>query len=438
MLLLCFTAREAWAQQHVSFIRDAEIESIIRRWSTPVFEAAGLDADAVRIYLVNDPRLNSFVAGGQNVFIHTGLLLRSENANQVIGVIAHETGHIAGGHLARTQEALRNASIESIITTVLGVAAAALGGGKAAGAIFGGGATLAQRSFLQYSVAQEAAADKAALTFLDRTGQSARGLYDFFKILEEEDQLSPSRQDPYLRTHPLTRNRMEAVADFLRHSKYSNAKEPPEYADMHRRMKAKLEGFLWPPEKTLGTYRADDNSIAARDARAIAYYRIPDLKRALPLIDGLIRDEPKNPWFHELKGQMLFENGRGDEALGPYREALKLAPHQPLLEIELARVEIESGDPALNHEALSHLNEAARVEDRNPGVWRLLAIAYGRDNKLGMSALSLAEQGMAEGDYKMAREQATRAAEMLKPGTPGRIRAEDLKASARLAEKDRE
>jgi predicted Zn-dependent protease len=419
--------RQALAQDSISFIRDAEIETTIRQYATPLFTAAGLDAAAIHIYLVNDNTINAFVAAGQNLFINTGLLMRSQTANQVVGVIAHETGHIAGGHLARSQEAMRNATIKGILAMVLAAGAAAASGGQGAGGVLVGASGVAQRSFLQYSVEQEAKADQAGLSFLEATGQSAKGLLDFFRILEGEELLSATRQDPYLRTHPLTRDRINYVAERVAVSRFSAVPDTPAFAEAHRRMVAKLAGFTNPPAQTLAKYKESDTSMAARYARAVAYYRIPDMAKALPQIDGLIRDEPKNPYFQELKGQMLFENGRLADALGPYEEAVRLQPDAPLLRIELAQVQIEADKPELNKRALANLKEAVRFEDQNGTAWHFLAVAYGRENDIGMSSLSLAEEAMTQGDKKLAEQQATRAALLLKPGTPGRLRAEDLK-----------
>jgi predicted Zn-dependent protease len=420
--------RTASAQQSINFIRDAEIESTIRQFVSPVFTAAGLDASAIRIYLVNDPRLNAFVAGGQNLFLNTGLLMRSQSPNQVVGVAAHETGHIAGGHLARTQEALRNATIQSIIAMVLGAAASAAARG--AGGLLTGGSGVGERSILQYSVEQEAKADQAGLRFLDATGQSAKGLLQFFRILEGEELLSATRQDPYLRTHPLTRQRIEYVQEHVDHSRFSDVPDKPEFIEMHKRMVAKLNGFLNPPAQTLAKYKESDTSVAARYARAVAYYRIPNMAKALPAIDSLIAQEPKNPYFHELKGQMLFENGKVAEAIAPYEEAVRLQPDSALLRVELGQVQIESGDPALNRRALSNLSEGVRIEPDNSMGWHFLAIAYGHENDIGMSALALAEEAQIVGDKKLAVQQATRATQLLKAGTPARLRAEDLKRLA--------
>ncbi len=250
-------------------------------------------------------------------------------------------------------------------------------------------------------------------------------------MLEGEELIAAVRQDPYLRTHPLTSQRIDYVADFVSRSPWSHAQDKPEFIEMHRRMLAKLNGFLEPPSKVLTDYKESDTSVAARYARAIAYYRVPNLAKAVPLIDGLIRDEPRNPYFYELKGQMLFENGHVADALAPYEEASRLAPDQPLLRIELAQVEIESGKPELNKSALANLKEAVRFEDRNSQAWHFLAVAYGRENDFGMAALAGAEEAMTEGDKALAIQQANRAIHYLKPGTPARLRAEDLRDQAR-------
>jgi len=426
-LIALAVPRMAFADEP-GLIRDAEIEGAIRTFVTPIFTAAALDAAAVHIYLINDPRINSFVAGGQNVFINTGLITRSDNPNQIIGVIAHETGHIAGGHLARSQEEMRNDTIKGIIAMVLGAGVAAAGRGQGAGAVLPGGFGVAQQSFLQYSIEQESRADQAALKFLDATHQSAQGLLDFFRKLEGEEFLSAARQDPYLRTHPLTSQRIDVVANAVSHSRYSNVADKPEYVEMHKRMLAKLIGFISPPSQVLAKYKESDNTVASRYARAVAYYRIPNLAKALPLIDGLLKDEPNNPYFHELKGQMLFENGRVADALPSYEGSVRLAPDSALLRVELAQVQIETGRPELNKNAIANLNEAIRYEDRNGQAWHFLAVAYGREQDFGMASLAGAEAAMADGDRRLAIQQANKAIQLLKPGSASRLRAEDIKA----------
>ena len=243
--------RQAAADQ-ISFIRDAEIESIIRGWWTPIIRAAGLDPEAVHIYIVNDPTLNSFVAGGQNLFINTGTLLKSQTANQVVGIMAHETGHIAGGHLSRTDQAMHNATIASIIAMVAAAAVGAVGHNPdAAAAGMAGGMGVGERSFMSFSVTQEASADHAAMTFLDRAHMSARGLLEFFEILQQDELMSGQHEDPYLRDHPLTQERVNYVREHVEHSPWSNVTDPPEWVEQHKLMKAKLEAFLSAPSQML-------------------------------------------------------------------------------------------------------------------------------------------------------------------------------------------
>ncbi|HYM71479.1 MAG TPA: M48 family metalloprotease [Stellaceae bacterium] len=413
-------------------LRDAEIENDIRTLATPIWRVAGLEPSGVGVYIVNDGQLNSFVAGGQAIFLNSGLILRAQTPNQLIGVIAHETGHIAGGHVLRSLEAMKNAGIEQIIAMVAGLGAAIAGGN---GAPLVAAAGVGQRAFVQFSVSQEATADHAALNFLDRSGQSSRGLLQFFEILQAGEPLTGEPTDPWARTHPLTIERINYIRHHVETSRYSNAPEPAGFVDLLKRIKVKLHAFLDDPSATLRAYPESDQSADARYARAIAYYRIPKLDRALPIVDGLIRDFPSNPYYRELKGQMLFENGRVREAIGPYEQAVKLAPQAPLIRISLAQTYVESNDPALNKRAIAYLNDATRVEGREGYVWRLLATAYGRDNQLGMAALSLAEEALANGKKKDALQQGQRAKQLLKRNTPPYDRAEEIRREAELLEK---
>src|SRR5215471_18839787 len=347
-----------------TYIRDTEIEADIQAMMAPIWKVAGLDPNALHIYLIQDKQLNSFVAGGQNEFINTGLILRAKTPNQLIGVLAHETGHIAGGHLTRFQDAVRNASIEGIIALVVGAAATVAAKGSGGGAAMLPAEGVAERAFMQYSITQEASADHAAMTFLDASGQSARGLLEFFQVLQGEELLSGVREDPYLRSHPLTSQRIEYVRNHVEHSRFSDVPDSAANIEMLKRIKVKLGAFTSPPSTTLAAYPDKDQSVLARYARAIAYYRIPKLDKALPIIDGLIRDYPNDPYFRELKGQMLFENGRITDAIQPYEEAVRLAPSAALLRISLAQTYIESSDPKMNKRAIAFLNDALRTEDK--------------------------------------------------------------------------
>ena len=420
-------AHRAAARDGPTAIRDTEIENDIRTLASPVWRAAGLSPGDVGIYLVNDPQINSFVAGGQAIFVNTGLILRAENTNQLIGVIAHETGHITGGHVFSSREAMHNASIETIIAMVLAAGASVAGH---SGAPMLGAMGVGQSAYLRFSIAQEATADHAALNYLDHACLSARGLLRFFEILQSNELLSGARGDQWTSTHPLTAQRIEYLRDHVEHARCSGAPDRPGSAELMRLIQAKLHAFLDPPSTTLAAYPPSDTSEIARYARAIAYYRMPALDKALPATDALIRDFPNNPYYRELKGQMLFENGRIREAIGPYEAAVHLAPSAPLLRIALSQTYIETHDPALNRRAIAYLNDASREEGHDSDIWHFLAVAYGRDNQVGMAALSLAEGALAEGKKKDAMQQATRAKQLLTRNTPPYSRAEDIHREA--------
>jgi len=412
-------------------IRDAEIEATIRAYADPLFRAAGLDAAAIKVHLLQDDRINAFVAPGMNMFINTGLLMRADRPNQVIGVIAHETGHIAGGHLVRIQDELHNATVESIAALLLGVGAgiATGNGGIGAGAALLG-QSIATRDLLKYSRTQEASADQAGMTFLDATHQSSRGMLEFFEKLEGEEYLLGGNQDPYVQTHPLTRDRIDSVAAHVAKSPYSDAKDSPELIEKHQRLLAKLRGFLWPLDRVLLTYPLTDTSVPARYARSIAYFRVSRLKEALAQIDSLIQEQPDDPFFLEQKGQFLFQNGRLADALPLYQQAADLKPREALIRQELGWVQLETEQPQLVKPSIINLEFASHVESNDPTTWQLLAVAYGRDGQLAMSALAQAEQAMASGNKKEARAQARRALKGLPSGSAGWLRANDIVSAA--------
>ena len=417
---------EAGAQK-LSFIRDAEIERSIRAFAAPLFRAAGLQPDAVEVYLIKDDQINAFVAGGQKLFLNTGLIMRTQNAGQLIGVIAHEAGHIAAGHLVRIGNALNDTSAQSILATVLGVAAGVASGRTDVGQVVAlGGQSMAQRSFLQYSRTQEASADQAALGLLDATNQSAEGLLEFFEILGDQDLVAPRHQDPYVRTHPLNRDRISAVAHHVRTSPATRAPPNQAFAAMHARMRAKLVAFLKPFQVALRHYPESDSRLEARYARAIAHYRRSDLPRALAQIDGLIAESPADPYFHELKGQALFESGRVAESLPSLRRAVKLAPRAAPIRLLLARAQIESKEPAQMDGAVENLRHALQTEPRNAFAWRQLGIAYGLKGDQGNSSLALAEAALLQGKPRDAAFHAGRAQSVLPKGSGAWLKAGDL------------
>lgn len=421
----------AAAQRQLSLVRDAEIESTIRHYAEPLFQVAGVSPQAVSIYLVSDPSINAFVAGGQNLFIHTGLLLNARDAGELIGVIAHETGHIAGGHIARGQDAIEAAQRTAILTTLLGVAAAiASGDGRAGAAIVSGGLTAAERGFLSYTRSMENAADQAAASYLDRVGMSSAGLLDFFERLEDQELLPASRQVEYVRTHPLTRDRIDFLRAHVARSRFSDAPLPEDFRERFARMQAKLQGFLH-PRIALQRFEADDPDPAVQYGRAIALYRQGQIEPALSTMERLLAVEPNNPYFNEVVGQILLENGRVAEARSYYQRAIRELPNEPLLLVALAQTKLAGDGAADLQGAIDDLTRAvAQPRGNMPIAWRLLATAYGRAGDLGMSAVALAEEALAQGNYETAQQQAQRALQNVARGSPGWLRAQDIRRVA--------
>ncbi len=418
--------------ESLNLISDAEIQHTIRTFAEPIFTAAGLSTESVQVHIVNNRSLNAFVAGGQRIFIFTGLLTEADTPEQIMGVIAHETGHIAGGHLVRSQEAVRAATVQSVIGMLIGAAAIASGGGagNAGVGVLAGGAQLGQQSLLQYSRTQEAVADQAGLKFLTESGISGRGLLEVMRKLSNQEALLPESQDPYVRSHPLTRERIQSLQTEVERSAFKDKPSRPEDLVAFQRMKAKLVGFLT-PDKVAKDYPASDLSVPGRYARAIAYHRSARLDLALQEIDGLIAESPNDPFFQELKGQVLYESGKSAEAVEPYKRSVELLPQEPLLRLGLAQAQIALNDAALNREAIQHLEIATRADPDMIDGWRNLAIAYGRDQNFGMSSIASAERALRTGRRDEARGHASRAERELPYGSPGYLRAQDILNASR-------
>jgi predicted Zn-dependent protease len=414
------------AAQGISLIRDTETEQFIRFIAEPIFAAAGLSTDFVEVHIVNDSTLNAFVGGGQRIFFNAGLLLKTSKPRQVSAIIAHETGHIAGGHLLRTRDALQAATAQSIVATIFGAAVMAAAGVGAGTAVFGGGAQVAQRSFLQYSRTQESTADQAAIGYLDSAGVSVRGLVEVFEILGERQPLLRSSEDAYLMSHPLPRERIDAVQRRVAQAPNRDFETDAATIEAFNRVRAKLQGYLGKPRVTFRLYPEEDQTIVGLYARAFAHHRLGETKQALAHANVLLSREPENPYFHELAAQVYYENGRVNEARLSYDAAIRYAPNEPLLRIGLAQAQIALNDPAYIREAIAHLEEAVRIDRNSSAAWRSLAIAYGRDGQFGRSSLASAERALLSGRGDQARTHAKRAEEQLPVGSPGAIRAGDI------------
>jgi predicted Zn-dependent protease len=390
--VLCM--ENAQAAPNISLIRDSEIEEFLKEWSADVITATGLAPNSINIILVNSDDINAFVAGGPNIFIYTGLLLRSESPEEVIGVIAHELGHIVGGHLSRSRAAMENASYETMLGTILGVGAAILSGqGEAMTAVSGAAQNYAISKYLAHSRVQESSADQAALGYLEGAKIDAQGLVSFLRKLEANNLLPESQQSEYYRTHPITRNRISALTTRLEQSGAKSVKPNLKWKEQHGRMKAKLLGFI-SPQQVSWTYDAYENSVSAVMAYAVAAYQNSDEKQAVAKVRQLVNLEPDNPYYHELAGQIYADFGRMTESRTSYAKAHKFKPRDGLIAIAYAHILIvnDQGNDADLKEAIKLLRGAIASERRSTRLYRLLATAYGKLKNDPFAKLYLAEE----------------------------------------------
>jgi predicted Zn-dependent protease len=424
-------------------IRDAETEALIRDYAKPIFRAAGLGSQNIQIHIVNDRAFNAFVVDGHNMFMHAGTLMEAKTPNQVIGVIAHESGHITGGHLARLRSQVSKAKSAAMMLQLLGIAAMAGGvlagapniGQVGMGAAYGG-TDAAMRSILAYRQNEESSADQAAMTFLNATKQSGRGMLETFEVLADKMR-GLKGINPYLMTHPLPQVRITQLEALVAESPYRDNTDPPELQYRHDLVRAKLSGFLDKPEIAFNRYPESDTSLASVYARAIATYRQSGVQAAMPLLDQLIAAQPNWPYFYETKGQFLFESGNGAAAIPPLRKAVDLAPNEPLIRIMLGQALLGMNDPKYLDEAVSNLRTALARETTSAMGYRQIASAYARKaelahasgakkNFMAQASLASAEAYFYEGRLSLAKVQAKRAKEGLLNGTPNWIRADDI------------
>ena len=433
-ILLAFVAGTAFPAaapaRGLPLIRDAEIERTIRAYSAPIFATIGVAGTDVRVHIVNNRRLNAFVAGGRHIFINTGLLLEAEDAGMVIGVLAHETGHIVGQHLTQLRGALRESQIKQIITFILAAGTGvATGDSRAAGAVASLGSSIVSGTLYRYTRAMEAEADAFALTTLDRMGVSARGLAELMERLMSQEALRGALQDPYLRTHPLTRSRLDSIRRHMKRSPHTAKPTPARFGRMHARLRAKLQGFLLPPDSVIGRFAGKKTAPEARYALAVAYHRAGRLEKALATIDGLIRENPRDAFYHELKGQILLERGQARRAARAYATAVGLAPEEALIRGTYGHALLQTGEPGRVPVALRHLVEATNRDRTFATGWQQRAVAHGKLKQIGESAAALAEYYLLLGDLREVRRQVVRAERLLRPGSPSWRRIQDIKST---------
>tara|TARA_R110000782_G_scaffold78293_5_gene156076 strand:- start:66392 stop:67723 length:1332 start_codon:yes stop_codon:yes gene_type:complete len=430
LLLFALTLRPAVAQQ---ILRDAETEAFLHDISAPLIEAAGLSPNNVQVLLINDPNINAFVAGGQIVWIHSGLITASDNVNQVQGVIAHELGHIEGGHIIRSSEGIKAATGITLLSMLLGAAALAAGGGEAGMGIMAAGQQAAMGKYLAFSRTQESSADLAGARYLSKSGISGRGSLEFFKKLQNQEyRLAIPQEDSYARTHPLSGERIAVLREVYEPDPAWSVKTPPELEARFQRIKAKLAGFVDDPGQTLRTYPTSDQTIPAHYARAYAWHKSAYPQKALDETEALIAARPHDPYFLELKGQVLLESGRPTEAIPPLREAVRLTNNQPLIATLLGHALIATEDDRNFPEAEQVLRAAVAKDRENPFAWYQLGVVYARRGDTARAALATAERYSMEGNAQLALRNAETAMTGIEDkNSPDYLRAQDIAMSSR-------
>lgn len=429
-----FSPETAFAQsgRKLPLVRDAEAEDLLRSYAQPIFKVAGLGNSQIDIILVNDKAFNAFVPDSHRMFINLGVILEAETPGEIIGVIAHESGHIAGRHLVRLREAAANAQIIAVIGMILGAGAAVAGGASGNSSAISGGAAAAlssgnvgQRSMLAYQRGEEAAADRAALKYLEATHQSGKGMLKTFERFAEQQVFSARFVDPYAQSHPMANERYRSLATDVMKSKYYDTPAPAALQHRHDMVRAKILAFSSHPNEVLRRYPRSDKSLPAQYARAIASMK-RDGRAAIKEIDALIRQEPSNPYFQELKGQALLESGNPKAAIEPFRRALALKPGEGQFQIWLGYAMVSSNDKSLLPEAETILKQGIRTDPNSGIAYSQLAIAHARQGETAEADLATAKGMMMAGDVDAARRYAARAQKNLKRGTPAWLQADDI------------
>ena len=425
----------AMAQGGLPLLRDTETEQMLRDYTRPILRAAGLEKQNIQMVIINESSFNAFVADGRRIFVNYGAIMQSDTPNQIIGVLAHETGHLAGGHLAKIREQLATAQTQMIIAMLLGAGALAVsarGNNPNSGLANVGAAAISapqemiRRNLLSYQRQQEENADRAGVKYLTATGQSARGMYETFKRFTSEGLFAARGADPYLQSHPMPFDRVAALEELARSSPYWDKKDDPAAQLRHDMVRAKISAFMERAETVYRRYPQSNNSLPARYARAIASYRHGDLRVALAQIDTLIQEQPANAYFYELRGQALLEGGRPVEAIAPLRKAVQLSHSAPLIEMLLGQALVASNNNAYTDEAIAILRAAVSRETEAPIGYSQLAMAYGRKGDYAQADLASAQAAYLRGDSKTARELASRAKTRFAIGTPGWVKADDI------------
>jgi predicted Zn-dependent protease len=436
---LIATATVSWSAsasaQNLPLIRDTEIEGILGDYARPLFKAAGLGSGRIKMRIVQNDAFNAFVLDGKNVFVHTGTLTQANSPNEVIGVIAHETGHITGGHMAALRARIAKDQTRALLAQILGIGLMVAGGvsgdnslgGAGQGVLFGGNEVI-MRSLLAERRQQESAADQAGLTLLNATKQSGRGMLTTFERFAAQEYISDAQKEAFARSHPLSTDRLARLRQLVETSPYFGVKDSTELQLRHDLMRAKLSGYLEKPSVILNRYPPSDQTLPARYARALARFFAGGpaaLEESLALVDDLIASRPTYPYFWEVKGDLLTRAGRNAEAIPFLRQALKLDPAASLIRVQLAGALQEDQSEASISESVSLLRKSL-IDDENSRAFRLLANSYYKQGKRPEADAMIAQAYFLEGDLKQAQLFAKRAQTKLRAGTPEWLKNDDI------------
>ena len=438
-LAFATTLASAPAQaQNLPLIRDTEIENLLNDYARPIFHAAGLGSGRIKVRIVQNDAFNAFVLDGRNVFVHTGTLMQAQTPNEVIGVIAHESGHITGGHMAALRARVAKDQTRALLAQILGIGLIVAGGVAGGGAandlggagqgILYGGNEIVMRSLLAERRQQESAADQAGLTFLNATKQSGRGMLATFERFAQQEYISDAQKDAWARSHPLSTDRLARLRQLVESSPYFPAKDPPQLQLRHDLMRAKLSGYLERPQTVYNRYPSSDQSLPARYGRAIARFFEGGpgaLEASLAGVDGLLREHPDNPYFWEVKGDLLMRAGKTREAIAPLRQAVKLVPDANLILVQLASALQTDGSPAAVAESTTLLRKSL-ADDENSRAYRLLANNFYKEGKRPQADAMIAQAYFIEGDLKQAQIFAKRAQSQLRAGSPEWLKNDDI------------
>jgi predicted Zn-dependent protease len=424
LVAAALTVQPAAAQ---SILRDAETEALFRDMSAPLVKAAGLDPKNVDFVLIGDPEINAFVAGGQIVYIHSGLIQAADNANEVQGVIAHELGHIAAGDVIRGSEGAKQATGITLLSLLLGAAAIAAGAGEAGAGILMAGQQAALGKYLAFSRGQESGADQSGRRYLESAGISGKGMVSFFQKLQgQEFRLAIEQDNAYDRTHPLTGDRIQVLRDSLSQNGAWAKPTDPALEARFQRVKAKLFGYINDPKTTLYKYPVTNTSVPAHYARAYAYHKSAYPDKAVGEADALLATSPNDPYFQELKGQILLESGKPALALPVLRTAVQTTRYDPLIAALFGHALIATEDPANYAEAKSILRTAIQRDNQNPFAWYQLGVIYAHEGDQARASLATAERFNLEGAVMPAFANAQTALRALPKGSSDWLRAQDI------------